>query len=48
MSYVQKTIGENELIKELRLAEDKEDMLWALELSDYLISLDHFNSEVKT
>ena len=40
--------GENELIKELRLAVDKEDMQWALELSDYLISLDLFNSEVKT
>jgi len=40
--------GDNELIKELRLAVDKEDMQWALELSDYLISLDLFNSEVKT
>ena len=40
--------GENELIKELRLAVDKEDMQWALELSDYLISLGFFDSEVKT
>ncbi len=35
------------LIDDLRLAVEKEDMQWALELSDYLIALDSFNEEVK-
>jgi len=39
--------GDEELIKSLKIAVDNEDMQWALELSDYLISLDLFTSEVK-
>ena len=35
------------LIDDLRLAVEKEDMQWALELSDYLIALDSFTKEVK-
>ena len=35
------------LIDDLRLAVEKEDMQWALELSDYLIALDSFTEEVK-
>ena len=35
------------MIDDLRLAVDKEDMQWALELSDYLIALDSFTEEVK-
>ena len=35
------------MIDDLRLAVDKEDMQWALELSDYLIALDSFTKEVK-
>ena len=35
------------MIDDLRLAVEKEDMQWALELSDYLIALDSFTKEVK-
>ena len=35
------------MIDDLRLAVEKEDMQWALELSDYLIALDSFTEEVK-
>ena len=35
------------MIDDLRLAVEKEDMRWALELSDYLIALDSFTKEVK-
>ena len=35
------------MIEDLRLAVEKEDMQWALELSDYLIALDSFTKEVK-
>ena len=35
------------MIDDLRLAVEKEDMQWALELSDYLIALDNFTKEVK-
>ncbi len=37
----------NVMIDDLRLAVKKEDMQWALELSDYLIALDSFTEEVK-
>ena len=35
------------MIDDLRLAVEREDMQWALELSDYLIALDSFTKEVK-
>ena len=35
------------MIDDLRLAVEKEDMQWALELSDYLIALNSFTKEVK-
>ena len=35
------------MIDDLRLAVEKKDMQWALELSDYLIALDNFTREVK-
>ena len=35
------------LLEELSLAVQQKDMQWALELSDYLISLDLFTDEVK-
>ena len=35
------------MIDDLRFAVEKEDMQWALELSDYLIALDSFTEEVK-
>ena len=39
--------GNDILLKELHLAVQEKDMQWALELSDYLISLDMFTDEVK-
>ena len=37
----------NVLIEDLRIAVSKNDMQWALELSDYLIALDNFTEEVR-
>ena len=39
--------GSDMLLKQLHLAVKEKDMQWALELSDYLISLDLFTDEVK-
>ena len=39
--------GSDMLLEQLHLAVKEKDMQWALELSDYLISLDLFNDEVK-
>ena len=45
---ISKLAGGNEvLLEELSLAVQQKDMQWALELSDYLISLDLFTDEVK-
>ena len=39
--------GENALLEELKTAVKDNDMQWALELSDHLITLDYFIDEVK-
>jgi len=39
--------GDDRLLEQLHLAVKNKDMQWALELSDYLISLDLFTDEVK-
>jgi len=39
--------GTSELINQLKIAVDNNDMQWALELSDYLISLDFLTDEVR-
>ena len=39
--------GNDKLLEQLHLAVKNKDMQWALELSDYLISLDLFTDEVK-
>ena len=45
---ISKLAGGNEvLLEELSISCTKKDMQWALELSDYLISLDLFTDEVK-
>ena len=39
--------GNDRLLEQLHLAVKNKDMQWALELSDYLISLDLFTDDVK-